>query len=173
VAKLGDVILRDALASRPAAGVEGRLFYDTTNSLLYRDNGTDWESVEGEADTQISMICVVIQSAASGNAIALGQYVDVEVPWACTINQVAALADRTGSIVVDLWVESYADYPPTVADSITGAAPVTITGADKSQDSTLSGWSPNLSAGDILRAYVDSCTDIEQVTVALKVTRTA
>lgn len=47
MAKLGDVILRDALASRPAAGTEGRLFYDTTNAVLYRDNGSSWDSVEG------------------------------------------------------------------------------------------------------------------------------
>ena len=47
MAKLGEVILRDALVGRPAAGTEGRLFYDTDNSLLYRDSGAVWESVEG------------------------------------------------------------------------------------------------------------------------------
>jgi hypothetical protein len=49
MAKLSEVILRDALASRPAAGLAGRLFYDTTNSILYRDSGADWEAIEGEA----------------------------------------------------------------------------------------------------------------------------
>ncbi len=50
MAKLGDVIDRGALASRPAAGIEGRLYFDTDNSILYRDNGADWESVEGDTD---------------------------------------------------------------------------------------------------------------------------
>lgn len=45
--KLNEVILRDTLANRPAAGVAGRLFYDTTNNQLQRDNGSVWESVEG------------------------------------------------------------------------------------------------------------------------------
>lgn len=44
---LADVIIRDTLANRPAASIEGRLFYDTTNSILYRDSGAAWESVEG------------------------------------------------------------------------------------------------------------------------------
>ena len=44
---LSNVILRDTLANRPAAGTAGRLFYDSTNSILYRDNGASWDNVEG------------------------------------------------------------------------------------------------------------------------------
>lgn len=44
---LADVVLRDTLVNRPAAGIAGRLFYDTTNSQLQRDNGSSWDSVEG------------------------------------------------------------------------------------------------------------------------------
>lgn len=47
MAKLSDVILRGTLAARPAAGTAGRLYFDTTNSILYRDNGSSWDSVEG------------------------------------------------------------------------------------------------------------------------------
>lgn len=47
MATLGSIILRDTLANRPAAATAGRLFYDTTNSILYRDSGSTWESVEG------------------------------------------------------------------------------------------------------------------------------
>lgn len=44
--KLSDVILRDIAGNRPTAGVEGRLFYDTTNEELQRDNGSSWETCE-------------------------------------------------------------------------------------------------------------------------------
>lgn len=46
--KLSDVIQRGTLASRPAATAvpTGTLYFDTTNSILYRSNGTSWESVE-------------------------------------------------------------------------------------------------------------------------------
>lgn len=49
MAVLSDVIQRGTLAARPAASIAGRLYYDTTNSLLYRDSGSAWESVEAGA----------------------------------------------------------------------------------------------------------------------------
>ena len=108
-----------------------------------------------------------------GSAITTGIKGDVELPWAGTINQATLLADQSGSIVVDIWLEQYADFPPEDADSITAAAPPTITTATKSQDSTLSGWTTSVAAGDILRFNVDSCDTITRCTVSLKITRTA
>jgi hypothetical protein len=110
-------------------------------------------------------------SSAAGTEIADNQEVWVVIPWACSIVRVDALANESGSIVVDLWAEDYANYPPTDADTVTSATPVTITTATKSQDSTLTNWITALAAGDVLLAHVDSCTDIEQVTVAVQVTR--
>lgn len=37
--------------SRPAAGEEGRLYFDTDASVLYRDNGSTWDSVSPSALT--------------------------------------------------------------------------------------------------------------------------
>jgi len=93
--------------------------------------------------------------------------------FACTINEVTMLADQTGTILVDIWRDNYANFPPVLADTIGGTAKPTISAADKSQDATLSGWTTSISAGDILR-YVVSVTDstIQRVTVSLKVTKT-
>jgi len=55
-------------------------------------------------------------------------------------------------------------------DSISASAPMTISDAIKSTDDTLSGWTTSINAGDILRINVDSCTDIESCTLALKLT---
>lgn len=107
-----------------------------------------------------------------GSAITTGIKGDVEIPFACTINQVTMLADQSGSIVVDIWKDTYANFPPTDADSITASAVPTISTATKSQDATLTGWTTSITAGDILRFNVDSVTSITRVTVALKVTRT-
>jgi len=82
------------------------------------------------------------------------------------------LGDQSGSIVVDIWKDTYASFPPTDGDSITAAAPPTITTAQKSQDSTLTGWTKALSAGDILAFNVDSCATVERLTVILLVERT-
>lgn len=107
-----------------------------------------------------------------GAAITTGVKGFIEVPFDCTIDQVTLLADQTGSIVVDIWKDTYANYPPTDADSITASAVPTISSGTKSQDATLTGWTTSISAGDILGFNVDSNTTCELVTLSLKVTRT-
>jgi len=104
-----------------------------------------------------------------GAAITTGIKGDIQLDFAGTIQQVTALADQSGSIVVDIWKDSYANFPATDADSITASAPPTITTAVKSQDSTLTGWTTIISVGDHLRFNVDSITTCERVTVALKI----
>jgi hypothetical protein len=104
-----------------------------------------------------------------GSAITTGVKGFLEVPYACTINSNTVLADQSGSIVIDVWVDTYANYPPTDADSITASAPPTISTAVKSQDTTLTGWTVALSKGDIIGFNVDSITTVERVTISLKV----
>lgn len=169
---LGDVIGRGVLASRPAAAVAGRLYYATDVTTLYRDNGTTWDDVEGVASGsgQIFTINFVISGGTS--AITTGIKGDLVVDFGCTINSVTLLADQTGSIVVDIWKDTYGSYPPTAADSITASAKPTISSSNKSQDTTLTGWTTSISAGQILRFNVDSVATIQRCTVSLKVTRT-
>jgi hypothetical protein len=106
-----------------------------------------------------------------GTAITTGIKGDLEIPFACTINRVTLLADQVGSAVVNIWKDSYANYPPTVADKITASAPPTITAAIKSQDSTLTGWTTAIAAGDTLRFNVDSVATIQRLTLSLRVVR--
>lgn len=107
-----------------------------------------------------------------GSTITTGQKGHIRVPFACTINRVTMLADQSGSIVVDIWKDTYANFPPADADSITASAPPTISGAQKSEDSTLSGWTTSIAADDILAFNVDSVSTIERVALNLKVTKT-
>ena len=104
-----------------------------------------------------------------GSVIATGEHGHLEVPWACTINSVTVLADQSGSIVVDIWVDSFANFPPTDADSITASAPPTLSTSQSSQDTTLTGWTTSLSKGDIIAYNVDSVTTVERVVISLKV----
>lgn len=120
--------------------------------------------------TELSALVFVIDGG--GSAIETGEKGHLEIPFACTIDQVTMEADQSGSIVVDIWKDTYANFPPTDADSITAAAPPTITTAQKSQDSTLTGWTKAITAGDCLAFNVDSCTTITRVTISLKVTKT-
>jgi len=96
---------------------------------------------------------------------------DLTVPFGCEITGVVALADQSGSIIVDIWKDTYASYPPTDADSITSATPPTIASAIKATDTTLSGWTKTIAAGDTLRYNVDSCTTITRCTISLTIRR--
>lgn len=107
-----------------------------------------------------------------GSAITTGVKGYIQVDFAGTIDSATLLADQTGSIVVDIWKDTYANYPPVDADSITASAQPTISSANKAQDSTLTGWTTSFSAGDILAFNVDSATTVERVTVALEISRT-
>jgi len=118
---------------------------------------------------EVSSINFVIDGG--GSAITTGIKGDIFVDYACTINSVTMLADQSGSIQVDIWKDDYADFPPTDADSITASAVPAISSATTEQDSTLTGWTTSISAGDVLRFNVDSCTSIERCTVNLKVTK--
>ncbi|GAI81671.1 unnamed protein product, partial [marine sediment metagenome] len=82
-----------------------------------------------------------------GSAIEAGEKGHLEVPFACTIERATLEADQEGSIVVDIWKDTYANFPPTDADSITSATPPTITTAQKYEDSTLTGWTKALAQG--------------------------
>lgn len=63
-----DLILRDIAASRPAAGIPGRLFFDTTNSKFQRDTGAAWEDCEGAGGSG-DMLWATIQASQLTNEI--------------------------------------------------------------------------------------------------------
>lgn len=103
-----------------------------------------------------------------GSTITTGVKGDVEIPFSWRdIVSARLLADQSGSIVVNIWKDTYANFPPVVGDKITASAPPTISTATKSEDTTLTGWTKTGSAGDILRFNVDSVTTIQRVTLCL------
>ncbi|MEO7398394.1 MAG: hypothetical protein ABIW84_07510 [Ilumatobacteraceae bacterium] len=73
---LGTAIARGTLAARPASASAGRLYFDTTNSIMYRDNGSSWDSVEGAgglADPMTTRGDVIVRNASNVTArLAIG-----------------------------------------------------------------------------------------------------
>lgn len=107
-----------------------------------------------------------------GSALATGTYgAGLSIPFACTINSVTLLADQSGSVVVDIWKDTYANFPPTNADSICASAKPTLSSARKSVDTTLTGWATSVAAGDVLYFNVDSASTITKLALVLKVTK--
>lgn len=106
-----------------------------------------------------------------GSVITTGEKGHLEIPFSCKILRVTSVADQSGSIVVDIWKDIYANLLPTNADSITSATPPTITTAIKAQDDTLSDWTVIIDKDDFLAYNVDSVTTITRVLVSLKCKR--
>lgn len=107
-----------------------------------------------------------------GGAITTGQKGHIPLPFAGEIISASLDADQSGSIVVDIWKDTRANFPPTDADSITASAPPTLSSEQSSLDETLTGWTIAFAAGDILAFNVDSITTVKRVTLSLKVRRT-
>jgi hypothetical protein len=96
------------------------------------------------------------------------------VPYAGTITSWTILGDASGAIVLDVWKDTYANFPPVVGDSITASAKPTVTAsATKATSSTLTGWTTSVAAGDVLEVNVDSVATFTKVTLDLAVTRTS
>ncbi len=106
-----------------------------------------------------------------GGAPDVATYGYVTVPYNCTILSATLLADVAGSFVVEIWKKAYASFPPLVADKITASAPPTLTAVQKSQDTTLTGWTTSLTAGDVLAFNVTSASTATRVNLILGVAR--
>lgn len=173
----GDVTTAGGVATTLAvSGVTAATYGDATHipQLAVDAKGriTSASNIALGAGSGTSAIGITIDGA--GAVITTGTKGFVYAPRACTITAVTVLstdaAVLTGSIVVDIWKAAYASYPPTVANTITASAKPTISSAIKSQDTTLTGWTTNISAGDVLGFHVDSVATVTRVTLQLTVT---
>jgi hypothetical protein len=104
-----------------------------------------------------------------GSAITAGVKGHLRVPFGCFVDRVTLTADQVGSIQIDIWRSTYADFPPVDAGSITGGHEPAIVDNSKYDDSVLTAWSKSLNAGEILAFNVDSAATITRVTVNLQV----
>ncbi len=104
-----------------------------------------------------------------GLAITAGVKGHLRVPFGSVIERVTLTADQPGSIQIDVWKSTYAAFPPTDADSITGGHEPAINADSKYDDTVLIGWRKSLDGGDILAFNVDSAVTITRLTVSLQV----
>lgn len=145
----------DLVAIEALAGTTGALRKTAANTWALDDGTTD----------------IIFVKDNNGVVIPTGIQGDIHVPFACTITGIFIFTDATGSIVIDLWKDTYANFPPTDADTITASAPVTISSAQKATDTTLTGWTTSVTAGDIIRVNVDSASTVTRFTLAIRVKR--
>lgn len=130
-------------------------------------------SVLGQTGAVTFAVSIPFIIDGGGVAITTGIKGDIEIPFSGTITANRLLADQSGSIVIDLWKDTYANFPPTIGDTITASAKPTLSAAAKSEDTTLTGWTTSVTAGQIIRVNVDSAATVQRVTLSLTLTRTS
>lgn len=166
---INDIAVYDGASYIFYTPAEGWMVYVKDEDKIYRYTGSAWVAYKTAN--------IGIDIDGGGSVISSGYKGFIRVTKACEIKKVTLLGDKaSGSVVVDIWKCSYANYDggvthPVNADSITSAAPPTITSASKSEDSTLNGWTKSIAAGEILGFNVDSCSTFEKVILELEVTK--
>lgn len=96
-----------------------------------------------------------------------GTVVDAYIPVASTITGVVITTTGAAcSAVVDIWSDTYANFPATVADTITASAKPTLSTAQAAKPN-ISTWTTAIAADTVLRANLDSsdCAGNIQVTI--------
>lgn len=106
-----------------------------------------------------------------GSVLATGIFCDIDIPFSGTVTGWVMLADQSGSCVIDLWKDEFANYPPTVADSMIGAGTKpNLSSAAASYNVPPLGWTTTaLAGGQTLRVNIDSATTVTRVTLSLRV----
>jgi hypothetical protein len=113
---------------------------------------------------------VAIPFGDGANVITVNDKRRFSLPVAHTLVRWRILSSISGSIVFDVWRDTFANYPPTVADTISTSKP-TLSAATSAEDSTITDWTEVGAAGDVYIINVDSVTSCVDVTLELWYTR--
>lgn len=158
---IGDLPVTSGNLVVGAAGIGSNLAPGSAGQVL-KSNGT----TPGYADDLTAITCVM---NGAGSVLTAGLEADVTVPFNCTIVEATVLLDVSGSCVVAVWKDIFNNYPPTAGDNIAASAPPTVSSALGSRDSTLTGWTLSITAGDCIRFHLTSVTAATRITISLKV----
>jgi len=173
----GDVLTWDStpgewVATAPTGGAVA------AEDVTVADAGSHFTTDDVEsalAQLATEKVAIVAVFDGGGAEIADNAQVDVRIPFACTLTGWTLLAEPAGAIVIDIWRDTLANYPPSNTEAIPGGGKEPTIAATNAyaEDTSITDWtSDDLVAGDCLRFNVDSCTTIQRATLILTATRT-
>lgn len=154
----GDMIVASGANAfaRLAVGTHGQMLVASTDAT----NGVAWIDRDGAIEFTVGNGYSAITTDTVVPAI--------EVPANFTIEAARLYADASGSITLDVCKSTYANLPmASTDDSIVASAPPTLSGAQKSENTTLTGWTTSLTKGDWIQPFVTSAATCKWVTLSL------
>lgn len=112
--------------------------------------------------------------------ITVGSLVDIPAPpFSIRLTHWTLVSTLSGSISLDIYKDTYANFPPTAPDSATDTTPPYITSGIKNEDDVpgpiqlgglppAGGWDRDINNGDMLRVIVESADGgVKQVSLLL------
>lgn len=78
-----------------------------------------------------------------------------------------------GSCQVDIWKAAVGSYPPTVANTIVASAPPLIVSGSHYVDTTLTGWTTAIAAGDAIKFNLVSSSFFTEIALSLWIEETS
>lgn len=170
VATVPAILRTGTLSARPAATdvAAGTLYSSSTDNLVYQSDGAVWSiwSISGLLNSYVTLEYVID----GGSTVpTTGDKGAVELGFSGVITAVRLFANASSSVVIDIKKATYSGLPSFT--SITASAKPTLSTAQKYQDSTLTGWTTSITAGDWLLFHVDSVSGLTLVTVSLTIQR--
>lgn len=144
----------------------------TPVQIDYGDAASDGTSQTAAASDHQHAVNAKFQEASLtfefGPNAAVNDFHCIPIPWNFTPQSWTILGDVSGSVTIDLWMDTYANHPPTNADSITASATPAASSSIKAQSSTLTGWDTTWVKGDILKVVIEALTTMTQVTIEIQ-----
>lgn len=162
-----------SLAANRLAGADVVLAPDTSATLVYDYAAARWRAVTvpstgGGASTLVEVVRIWFNG--QGALVAVGTVTGFfRVPYNGAITKATILGDVSGSAVVDIKKGTYSAFPTLT--SICASAKPTLSSAQKAENTSLTGWTTAVAAGDVLSAVVESCAGITRLDVLLEITR--
>ena len=135
----------------------------TTTGLILNTRGATLAGVPSNNDI------IPLSVDGGGLVIASNQIGWVRVPYDCRILQWTIMAQPAGSsIVFDIWKLPYANFPPTVTNSIVASDKPTLVSGITARGSALTDWDTAIHADDVLMFHIDSASVATKVTCDLQ-----
>ena len=102
---------------------------------------------------------------ATPDDIQIGKKAQRLIPYDCSISEWYIVAGQTGSIQFDIKKSTFSNYPTTT--TIISSGPPLLNNQNKNSNPSVTGWA-TISSGDMIEIWVDSNTDIQNISLFLK-----
>lgn len=142
-------------------GVSSNFVLDSNFGIVcFIGDGGDWildlggVDIIGGAGRTVDLVFVV---DGLGSVITTGAKAWLRIPWGLTLTGWKITTDVSTTTTIDVWKDTYANFPPTNADTITNGHEPAISATVKAEDTDITDWTTvTVAMGDFVRINIDA-----------------